>query len=547
MSKTWIVMKNMLKIHYSRAGNNNSQIILLSIAGIFLFPFLFFYLGLINNAVSGLYELLEPFGQSSVIIGLLFLLLTALLFIISFVLVISSFYFAEDINSFIPLPIQPYQILLGKATVPLLYLYVTTFAIYFPVLFYFGSNSNASIVYYLLGIILFVFLPFIPFVLAAIFVMFIMRFVNIAKNKDRSKVLGGIFVLLMIILLNVVVRLNANPDEMMENFAQFIQEKDGLLQMITAAYPPALIGSKALTVAGWESLLYFLLMISISIGFIFLFIIVGQKLYLGGVLGINVGNKKNISSERLHKKLRKHPVWLSYLQKELRIIFRTPTFFMQCVVQSLFGPIFLVIILMMDSNFNSLSGTLDQFSYKQQILILFAATLFILSANATGISSISREGKSWHTNLFLPLDLKQVFLSKIAAGWTINLVSILLIAIGLIVVLDISWLLFSLWLALSFVASWFTSLMGTYLDFSHPKLHWTDEQEVFKARLIGFLALLFEFVPLGIIVVIIWNTPFVQGGIVTFVLLLLLMFIATALVHYLLQKKISNKDYQKII
>ncbi|SES68765.1 ABC-2 type transport system permease protein [Oceanobacillus limi] len=547
MNKTLLVIKTMVKMHYSKAGKNNTQIILFVLAAFFLLPFLMFYLDALKQAVQTIYQLLEPLGQSSIILGLLLLILTILLFIISFITIISAFYFAEDIESFIPFPLQPYQILLGKAAVPFIYLYTTTIAIYLPIMFYFGNFSSAGFLYYLFGLLLFFILPIIPFTIAAIFVMFVMRFVNIAKNKDRSKIIAGIALLSFIIGINVLVRLNTNQDAFLQNVAQFLQERDGLLQFITTFYPPALFGTRALLTNGLESLLFFLLFIGLSIGFFFLFIGAGQRFYLKGVLGVNTGHKKQVSSQQVLKKTTAKPVWITYIQKELRIIFRTPTFFIQCVIQSLFGPVFLFIILLMDSNTLSLSGIMTGLGHKQMILLLFIVTVFILSANVTAISSVSREGKNWHTNLFLPLDPKQIFFSKIAISWLINLITIVLFGIVLLAILDVSWIPFLLWLLLVLLASWFTSAVGTYLDFSQPKLNWTDEQEVFKARLIGLFALLFEFVPLGFIVLLLWNLPFINGLFVTFTILFLVLTGATFFIHYLLQKKLNDRDHQTIM
>ncbi|MBY7143016.1 hypothetical protein KFZ56_08090 [Virgibacillus sp. NKC19-3] len=237
MNKTRLVMKTMLKMQYSKAGKSSTRIGLYVMAAFFLLPFLGFYIIFIHTMVEALYEFLQPFGQESLILGILFLSLHMLLFFISIATVISAFYFAEDIHSFIPFPLQPYQLLLGKAASPFLYLYVTAGAVFLPAFYFYGSVSGASILYYLFGVILFLLLPIIPFTIASILVMLVMRFVNVAKNKDRSKVFAGILSLFFIILINVLVRLNINNEVITRNFASFMQERDDLLQLITASYP----------------------------------------------------------------------------------------------------------------------------------------------------------------------------------------------------------------------------------------------------------------------------------------------------------------------
>ncbi|SHG20956.1 putative ABC transporter permease subunit [Ornithinibacillus halophilus] len=544
MNKTWLVMKTMLKMHYSRAGKKNTELMLLLLAGLMLIPVLFLYINLVGNAVSALYQFLEPLGQASSILGMLFLTLHLLLFIVSIITVLSAFYFAEDIESFIPYPLQPYQLLLGKATTPFIYLYFTVIAIYLPVFFFYGSVSGGSIFYYLFGIILAVLLPVIPFTIAAIILMFIMRFVNIAKNKDRSKVIAGILTLLIIILFNVAIRLNTNTEDVMEKFASFIQKQDGLLSMITAFYPPAYISAKALGDFSLVSILSFVGVLLLTALIFLLFILAGQRFYLKGVLGVNSGNKKNITTSKILTRVKNRNVFTTLILKELRIIFRTPTFFMQCVIQSLFAPIFLFIIMMLDTN--SLGFVMDSFDPKKILLVLFLVTLFVFVANATAISSISRDGASWSANLFLPINMKQVFYSKIATAWIINLftvglfLGILLFAIKLPIEYTI------IWLVIALLTSWFTSALGTYLDFTYPKLNWTDEQEVFKSRMVIFIALLIEFVPFGIIGMIVWKMDAVKGIMPTTIVLLIVLFIAIGVVHYVLMKKLSNGDHLKI-
>ncbi|WP_449354123.1 putative ABC transporter permease subunit [Virgibacillus natechei] len=546
MNKTWLVMKTMLKMQYSKAGKSSSQVWAFVIAALFLLPFLGFYIMFVNNMIGALYELLQPFGQESLILGILFLILHILLFFISIATVVSAFYFAEDIQSFIPFPLQPFQLLLGKAANPFLYLYFTAGAVFLPAFYFYGSVSEASILYYLFGVILFLLLPVIPFTIASILVMVVMRFVNIAKNKDRSKVLAGIFSLVFIIGINVLLRLNTNSEAITANFAAFIRERDDLLQLITFFYPPAFVSTLALTESTWLGVLSFAALIGISIGAFLLFIWMGQLLYLKGVLGIGTGNKKKISQKKVRKQMTMRPVWLSYILKELRIIFRTPTFLMQCVIQGLFGPVFILIILMLDSSNDSLAGFMRMFSEKENLLLLFIAVVFILATNATSISSISREGKNWEANLFLPLHPRQIFFSKIATAWTINVITIVLFLVVFIMILQIPAIIILHWLILSLITSWFTSTLGTYLDFLAPKLNWTDEQEVFKARMTGLFSLLYTVGIFGVMVLIIWNMDSIQGLWMTSLILLICLVIIVSIVHKLLQRKINANAQQRL-
>ncbi len=531
-------------MQYSKAGKKK-EIALYVVAFFLLSPAIILLLNAVGNLINTLYQALHPFGQESLILGLLFMMVHIFLFFVSVVTVLNSFYFAEDIESFIPFPFQPYQILVAKAAGPFIYLYLTASVLFIPAFFFYGNVSGASFFYYLIGLVLFILIPVIPFTIASILLMAIMRFVNIAKNKDRSKIIAGILMLGFIIGINVVVRLNTDNDAIMQEITTFMQQQDGLLEMITAIYPPAWFSSKALAIIpSLAGLLYFLGIIALSIAGFFLFLWLGQLIYFKGLLGVNSGTKRKVPEAKLLKKIKQQPVWVTYTQKELRTIIRTPTFLMQCIIQSLFGPVFLVVLLLFDTN--SLSGFMDMFSEKKGFLILFIAAVFILGANTTAISNLSREGKNWDTNLFLPLNPKHIFHYKIMTAWLINLLTIALFLIIFVFIFHLPTIHIIVWLLLTLVASWFTSATGTYLDFLQPKLNWTDEQEVFKARIIGLISLLIEVGIVGIVVLLLWHRDTIQGIYITSLILFVFLVIGITIVHWLLYRKLRNDDHRSL-
>ncbi len=522
MNKTWLLVKIILKMQYSKAGANHSQIWLLVPIILFSIPFLYLYITITNATVSALYQTLQSVGQESVILGLLFIGLHTILFIMSLVTILNAFFFAEDIKSFIPFPFQPYQLILGKSANPFIYLYITSGFLFIPWFYAYGNVSEAPIHYYLQGVPIFLLVPMVPFTLAAIILMVAMRFINISKNKDRSKVITGILTLAFIIFINVIVRLNTDSQAMLQRLTYLLKEKDGLLIKITNYYPPAFLQTKALTDAStWEGFIYFLMTVVLAVGCFMLFLWIGQRFYIKGMLGSGgVGRKLTLPKKKSAKNVKKQAVWLSYIKTELRIIFRTPTFLMQCVIQSLFGPVFLLIIFIMDSGTQGLATLMNNFSEKQSILVLFLASVVLIGSNATAISSVSRDGKNWFVQFYFPLSMKQILLYKISTAWIINLITITLLLIVGIGLLQLPLTYSLIWLLLMLVANWFTSMLGTYLDFIQPKLNWTDEQEVFKSRLIGLTAICITFGIFGALVLILWNTSILSFILTVFSLLL---------------------------
>ncbi|MFC3038818.1 hypothetical protein ACFOGI_00945 [Virgibacillus xinjiangensis] len=543
MRNTWLLTKTVLKMQYSRSGGNNSQLWVYVFAALFLVPMAIIYLTVVHNLVGSLYSILAPLEQEHLILGLLFLMVHLLLFLVGFMTVVGAFYFSEDVASFIPFPFHPYQILLAKASNPLIYMYVISAAVYFPVYLAYGAASGASLLFYIYGFFLYLALPLVPFTAASLVLMVMMRFINISKNKDRSKVLGGILSLSMIILVNVLIRMNTGSDDTIQNLAGLLQENGGLLKAATSFYPPAYFSAMALgNAAAWSGALHLLLMMGISLAAVLLFIWMGQHLYLKGVQGTGGGSQRK-TGKNPREKIKTRPVWMAYILKELRLIFRTPTFLMQCVIQSLFAPIFILVLFIMDFGDNPLGTLGSMFNAKEWLLLLSVIGLFTLAGNGTSISSISREGKNWQANLFLPLPMKQVLFSKIATAWIINLLAISLVFIlGLFMGAPL--IILPFWLMIMFTASWLISLLGTYLDFLSPRLNWTDEQEIFKARVTGLFLLLFSMVPIGILVLLLWRIPVFQGIWSTAFLLMAFLLGGIFLIHQLLVKKLDTDHHQ---
>ncbi|MGJ9459294.1 putative ABC transporter permease subunit [Oceanobacillus sp. CF4.6] len=546
MNKTWLLIKTMLKMQYSNAGQKSSHVWLYVLSLLFLVPLLFIYITFMDQLIHILYDGLLPYGQESLLLGILFLSIHILLFIMSLVTVLGAFYFAEDIQSYISLPFHPYQLLIGKAASPFLYLYVTTIFVYLPIFFSYGSASGGPFLYYVYGIILFLLIPIIPFTIASVLLMFMMRFVNVSKNKDRSKIIAGIASFLFIILINILIRLNTNSNQMINELTRLIQEQDGLLEKMTSYYPPAYLSARILSEAQtWLGLLFFVFFLVLVIFAVLLFAWLGQLIYLKGVLGLSTGSKRKLSDEKINKKVRSRPVCVAYIIKELRIIFRTPTFLMQCIIQSLFGPIFIVVILMFDFGTGLSVEVLDVLTEKQTLLGLFLASFLMISTNVTPFTSFSREGKTWHTNLFLPLEPKQITFSKIAASWIINLlVLFLFLIVTLFVSIPVEIVL--IWLVLILTASWFTSSFGTYLDLMQPKLYWTDEQELFKGRFIGLIGFLIEAGIIGIITIILWKTDAIQNVYVNSVILFVSLLICIFIINKLFHRKFNENTFQQL-
>ncbi|SDP24138.1 putative ABC transporter permease subunit [Halobacillus aidingensis] len=542
MSKAWKLMRVMVKMQLSMANKSSMEKFGYIMIGLMMIPFGLLILFFIQGIIGNMYAALEPIGNEGVILGLLFVMMTFIFCFTSIGTVLSSFYFAEDVESFISLPFQPYQILFGKSAVPFLSLYGLNTILLLPSLVFYGIHSGSGVLYYLLGFIVWALTPIIPFVLTAIVLMFIMRFANISKNKDRTKVLVGLLGFVFAIGINVLVRLDSGTG----NAAEMLTQQNALLELVTKFFPTAYFSSIALTdIGSWTGLFYFLLFVALSLGAILLFLTVGQRFYFKGVLGLSGGKRSEFDEEKVQKHVKQQSILMSLWKKEIRIIFRTPTFFTQIVVQSLFFPVFLIIIMMLDPN-GPLTGwgtQLNVIEGKKVILGMFGLTVVALGINPASFSSVSRDGKSWFNHLYLPIPASKVILSKLLVSFFMNFLSILLLSLAALIVLKVPFIIWFLWFVISLITGWIASIAGLIIDLYTPKLNWTDEREVFKGRFIGIVPLALEAAVFGVVILILWNSGLEGIWTVSSVLILVLLII-TAITQYFLNRMVQQKYYK---
>ncbi|WP_406945790.1 putative ABC transporter permease subunit [Halobacillus sp. SY10] len=542
MSKAWKLMRVMVKMQLSMANKSSMEKFGYIMIGLMMIPFGLLILFFIQGIIGNMYAALEPIGNEGVILGLLFVMMTFIFCFTSIGTVLSSFYFAEDVESFISLPFQPYQILFGKSAVPFLSLYGLNTILLLPSLVFYGIHSGAGVLYYLLAFIVWALTPIIPFVLTAIVLMFIMRFANISKNKDRTKVLVGLLGFVFAIGINVLVRLDSGTG----NAAEMLTQQNALLELVTKFFPTAYFSSIALTdIGSWTGLFYFLLFVALSLGAILLFLTVGQRFYFKGVLGLSGGKRSEFDEEKVQKHVKQQSILMSLWKKEIRIIFRTPTFFTQIVVQSLFFPVFLIIIMMLDPN-GPLTGwgtQLNVIEGKKVILGMFGLTVVALGINPASFSSVSRDGKSWFNHLYLPIPASKVILSKLLVSFFMNFLSILLLSLAALIVLKVPFIIWFLWFVISLITGWIASIAGLIIDLYSPKLNWTDEREVFKGRFIGIVPLALEAAVFGVVILILWNSGLEGIWTVSSVLILVLLII-TAITQYFLNRMVQQKYYK---
>ncbi|ENQ3106198.1 ABC-2 type transport system permease protein [Bacillus sp. 491mf] len=485
MNKIWMLTKILLKMNYADMLTDKKKrvVSLLSLLGLLFVGFLF-----IGPLANGMYVVLKQFNQENLLLGMGLAVGSIWVFLLSITTILTVFYYSDDVEMLLPLPLKPAHIITAKFITVLITQYVMTSFVLFPVFIVYGLQSGAFITYYVYFLIVYLFFPIIPLVLASLLMTLIMRYTNIAKDKDRSNMLMGLFTLLLIVGINIFIQWKNRNAASGQSAADFLtNNQSSFLVEMTNYFPTTYFGVMALTEsASWKGSLFLLLFAAISLAFYGLFFYVAGRTYLKGVIGISnsTAKKEVISSENFNKATVQNSHWKAYVKKEFRILFRTPQFFLNCIVQTFVMPImFFFIIFVQDGNLAWLNKFIkDSETTGLALGLAFCAGMFLMGSNVIATTSFSREGRTWFINRYLPVKAEGVFFAKVFTAWLINTTILAVFGIVLIIVGGVSPMFTLLWFLLCANGLWLNNLIGTRWDAQTADIHWDSEQKMFKGR-----------------------------------------------------------------
>jgi len=519
------------------------QIILLVVLALSLMPMVYN----IISFVASMYNGLATVGEEGVLLSLGIAVSAFVIFFFGLFYTMNTFYFSDDIENLLPLPIKSAQILGAKFIIVTIFEYLTESLIFLPILIVYGVKSGGGILYYFYALLIFLTLPVIPIVLDSMIVMIIMRFTNLAKNKDAFRMISAIIA----IFFGVGVSTITQKFVLNQGNGQTQLGNNSMVAITSNIFPASKLGALGLINNGsLHGLIYTCLFIILSLLGFYLFLVLGNQLYFKGVTGVSVSSssKKQISSEELSRKSIRSSVIKSYVLKELRILFRTPAYFINCILMNFIWPILLIIPLFTQpksmGGIRVLIGLMQKEGISGMVFaVLFGVMLFVSSSNGIAATSISREGENIFFNKYIPVSYKTQIMAKVIAGVIMGIVGMLSIFIVAVILLKFPLSLLALIFVTSFLAILFSNLVGLIIDIFNPKLHWDNEQKAVKQNLnlLFSLVICVAFGGLTIYAVIKLNLNLTQV-----VVSLVAVYGILDILLYLYLKKIGSKIFSKI-
>lgn len=492
-----------------------------TIMAVILFLLLAFSIGALDLPI---YASLKMVNMQSLLLVLNYSLVAFVIFFFGVFYVMNIFYFSKDIDYLLPLPVKPETIIASKFVVTLLYEYFIEGIILLPCTFIYGISSSASPLFYVYSIILMIFLPILPLCIALLLSILVMPLINLSKNKDFFKIIGGILALVFAFGFNIVANLGAR------NAGQMSSSLKSLSNSVGSIFPGGKIAAEALincsSFYGFLQLVIFVLMNILSFVII---LVLSNALYFKGVVGLSEsGSKRKAMNEaELSKAVSRKSVVVSYTIKELKLLFRTPAYFINCVIIVLIWPLVIIMPMFFSSHQNSGPS-------KDQLISLFASSsnypIVIAAAAAFGVfvgcmnvvtcTSISREGDNFFVMKYIPVPYKQQITAKILSGVVIALVGQILLVITAAIIMKMPIYISILCTIVGLAGMFFSATIGILIDIMMPKLEWDNEQKAVKQN----LNVLFAVIP-ALIVGVITVVPIAimrPNFIVTFVVLLVI-------------------------
>jgi ABC-2 type transport system permease protein len=433
---------------------------------------------------------LAPLGQEGVVLAFAFSFASLLILTFGVPSTLVIYYFAQDLEALLVLPLRPSVILSAKFLTALTVEYAAEAVFLLPVFVAYAAHAGCSAALVLAAAVVFLLLPVIPVAMASLLVMTAMQFTDLAGNRDRFAKIAGVALMAVVLGLNYgLQRAGAAGADPMQ-IAATLMRGDGLWGfVINRLFPACAFGVKAFleagSAAGWGGLLLFAVTAAGAFGVL---LPLGEKFYLRGVQG-GRGNAKSGAVRAPEKGLpllKAGSAWRSYLNRELVVLFRDPVFFMNCVVTNFLWPVFAVVF-----SVTSPGGGIPQAAFLARFYsgsgIIHAVWLglgmLITAMNGVASSAISREGRQIGSVKILPMPFSRQLLAKAGAAAVLGAVGCVLMAGLAFGVFRMPFSILPSAVLLMAAGIVFSACTGMLIDLHFPKLFWDNAYKAVKQNI----------------------------------------------------------------
>lgn len=505
---------------------------------------------LLISFLENIYSAYANIGQKSMFLltGILFSQLIILFFGIIYVM--SKYYFSNDLNILVPLPLKPKDIIGAKFVSLMVYEYITLLPLLLPFIIIYGINEDVNILYWLYSIIVLFFLPIIPLSISSIIVMFFMKYTNIKGRKDLLRTVG--YFLLIIVLIMIQIKIQSVTQESLLNDENFLYsiltDSNSLVEKMGIMFPPSMWAVLSLSnLNNITGVLYLLLFIAISLAVFLLMIGLSEKIFFSGLIG-SIEESTSKKSTKVSSKdfQRESPVYLAIAMKEIKMLSRTPVYLINSIGGVILVPI-LVLISTITQSSQSLNGLRIILENNQSLINLIGAGFIALLGGLNNVccTTFSREGKNMWIQRVMPIRVKDQIIGRLLSSIFVQIIGIVAVCGSLAYIGSLTLEGVFIITILGLLGSIPTGEIGMIVDGYRPLLNWKNPQVAMKQNLnvlinLGILSL-YAFA-VGMLVYKLINIL----DMMYIYIIITVIFIVSSYVFYILLKKVVQRQFETL-
>lgn len=497
MNKYLSLTKTLIKSNLSFLSDGNSKkstklFLAFTLIGCAIILMVFQYL-----LFDEMFSTLTAINQAGSVVALGLFLCAFLIFMFSLFIIPSVYYFSKDSNILLSLPLKPETIIASKFSVCVIYDYMFTFAVMLPLFIAYIQNLHVNLFSCILFFMISLTLPITPLILSSIIIMLIMRFVPFVKNRDLFNMIGGILTIVVAFGFSFFMNYNAYGNDESYLINLIISGKDSFVELFTTIFPHIAFAAKAIVESDLIQAGFYFIVVILSY---LIFILLAKTVYFKGVIGFSEtgSSRKSLSSKQLETtSKRKHVLW-TYTLKEIKLLFRTPSYFVNCIIGCFVLPVIIVgTVIFSDIKIlfedipieiieHAFSDSLPWFIIGGLIYGIFNGTLNCISG-----TSISREGSNYIFMKYIPVPLSIQLHAKVLCAILLTYPAQLIILAALYYIapqIPVSYLFLCAYTIL--LGTIVSNYIAIYVDINKPKLIWEQESAAVKQNFMCVFTLL---------------------------------------------------------
>ena len=549
ISLTKVIFKNSFQnMETAKSTNENKN--KKSKGMIILYIFVFLYLaGIIGVFSNGLIKELMAIKQEQMFLGVILLAIAGFVLIQSIFSAINILYYSKDNEYILPLPIKPSQIIAAKTNVLLITEYFIVAIIGLIPLVIYGVLTSANVLYYISMLIVLIAFPIIPVLISSFLVLIIMSFAKFTKNRNRFQLIATILILIVVCVLSFTVGdSNTTPEELVG----MVTKANGLVEILRGAFPTLGMAIDGLTnVNLGNQILNLFLLVFTTVVIYFIYMLVGQNLYLKGAVGNLASGKKTSKKLDEEKAFKKSTLTKTYVGKEFKTLLRNPVFFMQCVLPAILFPVLMIVLTFVGIKGEQNGAPTDIASMvtnRTSVYLgmgILCAIQFFLMFIYISATAVSRDGQNAVFMKYIPVPLmKQVDYKVIP-----NIVMTIFMNIFTIVMVEYLLKLPVIYILLITIAGIMMGILQSYIsiivDLKKPKLEWSSEYAVVKQNMNLMWPAILGLLNITVIIILsVVLGKFVSSYILITIITIVYLLLTVAVRNYI-QKNV-NRLFEKI-